>query len=99
MLNDSNYLDTFGILECKFLIISLVDDPDINILKTKYKYRAFIKDNSRFINTLKIEDEDIIGKIHMNYRVIFLKDTAAARWIEETTFGILKNVNIELYFR
>jgi hypothetical protein len=50
-----------------------------------------------FINTTNIEDKEILDKIHLNFRFIFLRDTAAARWIEEATHDTLIIVYYPLY--
>jgi len=92
LLSDTLYLSTFGILECTFIFT--LDDPDINISMIKYRFRNFLKERAAFVNTTKIEDPSIIQKIHLNFRLIFLRDTAAARWIDEDTYEILMNVRI-----
>ncbi len=43
----------------------------------------------KFNNTVKIEDLEIIQKIHLNYRLIFFKDSVAGRWIDEGTVSVL----------
>jgi hypothetical protein len=53
-----------------------------------------LKRKARFVNTTNIADEGIVHKIHVNFRLMFLKDTAAARWIEEGTILMLMNVFI-----
>jgi hypothetical protein len=55
--------------------------------------REFLKKRCTFKNLVSIEDSEILSKIHLNYRLIYLKDTAAARWIEENTLGVLANVS------
>lgn len=71
----------------------IVVDPDINISMIKHRFRNFLKERAAFVNTTKIEDPDVIQKIHLNFRLIFLRDTAAARWIDEDTYDLLMNVN------
>ncbi len=73
-------------------IAALLDDPDINISLAKYKYRAFLKERVAFINTANIQSPEVLESIHLNFRLIFLRDTAAARWIEEGTYELLMNV-------
>lgn len=70
----------------------IIDDPDINISLTKYRFRTFFQDRVSFINSIGITDPEIINKIHLNYRLIFLKDTATARWISESTYELLMSV-------
>jgi hypothetical protein len=90
LLSDTLYLSTFGILECTFPFT--LDDPDINISMIKHRFRSFLKERAAFVNTTKIEDPIIIQKIHLNFRLIFLRDTAAARWIDEETYEVLMSV-------
>ena len=52
-------------------------------------------ENAKFTNLLEIKDESIISKIHLNYRLNYLKDVAAARFIEENT---LRNVCFTIHF-
>jgi len=75
----------------------IIDDPDINIYLVKHKYRTFLKERVVFINTTKIEDKEVLGKIHLNFRLTFLRDTASARWIEETTYQLLMAVILSSY--
>lgn len=91
LLSDEVYLDTFGVLECTFGLT--VDDPDINIYLVKHKYRSFLRERVAFVNTTAINDPEILCKIHLNFRLIFLRDTASARWIEETTHELLMSVS------
>ena len=78
----------FGFL----LSFIIIDDPDINISKAKYRYRTFLKERVVFVNTANIQDQEVLDKIHLNSRLIFLRDTAAARWIDEPTYELLMNV-------
>ena len=83
LLSDPVYLDTFGVLEY---------DPDINISKSKYRYRTFLQERVSFVNTANIQDPDVLEKIHLNFRLIFMRDTAAARWIDESSYELLMTV-------
>ena len=75
-------------------LIYILDDPDINISMSKYKYRSFLNNHVSFLKIAKIKEQRILDKIHMNFRIIFLKDTASARWIEESTYELLMHVNL-----
>mgnify|MGYP002714594381 CR=1 FL=1 len=70
----------------------MVDDPDINIYLVKHKYRTFLRERVVFINTTEIGDPEILYKIHLNFRLIFLRDTASAHWIDESTYELLMTV-------
>ena len=71
-------MSTFGALEF---------DPDINNDKNRadFKHREFLKEKVKFKQIIKIEDESISNKIHVNFRLTYLKDTALARCIEDHT--------------
>lgn len=93
LLQEEFHTATFGVLEC-ITICSLhsVDDPDINISLFKYKFRSFITQEVIFHNYLELTDIELIRMIHLNYRLSFLKNTATARWVEETTSDLLSKV-------
>ena len=83
LMNDNYYEYVFGFLEY---------DPGIDITNSEYRYRKFFKDKAQFLNVVQIKNLDIIRKIEMNYRVTFLRDTATASWIEDSTLIILSDV-------
>ena len=66
---------------------------------TKYRFRSFLQKRVSFVNTTGITDTDIIQKIHLNFRIIFLRDTVSARWIDEGTYELLMNVNAMFIYR
>lgn len=59
------------------------------------KHRQFFKDQVSFNNLLEIDDQKILYKIHLNYRLNYLKDTAIGRFIEEVT---LKHINFLTHY-
>ena len=61
-------------------------------MSAKRKYRRALEE-AKFVNTIGIEDSAIIQRIRLNYRLLLLRDTAAPRWIEESTLGLLTNVS------
>ena len=73
LLSDQYYLDTFGALEY---------NPDIKITES---YRDFLKNQLKFNKLNKISNPEILEKIHLNYRLAYLKDTALATGLDETT--------------
>ena len=52
-------------------------------------------EESRFKNIFQIQDVSILEKIHSNYRLLYLRDTAISRFIEENT---IKNINIMIHY-
>lgn len=70
------FLITFGALEHDFDSIS----------SQKFiRHRVFLKEKSKFKNPFRIEDPKILEKIHLNYRLIYLRDIAIGRFIEDNT--------------
>jgi hypothetical protein len=59
------------------------------------KHRQFLKEFSHFKNILNIEDANILNKIHLNYRLSYLRDTAIGRFIEENTN---KHINVMIHY-
>lgn len=59
------------------------------------KHKQYFQDQVKFKNVLEINDESILHKIHLNHRLVYLRDTAIGRFIEETT---LKNINILVHY-
>ncbi len=84
-MSDKYHLSVFGFLEY---------DPLIDISQPEYRYRGFFKGKAQFLNTAEIKDPDVLKKIQLNYRLIFLKDTAAASWIEDSSILLLSDVAI-----
>ena len=94
LVSDRFYVFTFGCLECTlFRPHSSADDPTINITEKEFKYRAFFFGKAKLINTACVENPDVLKLIQLNYRLQFLKDTAAAQWIEEVTLSLINNVS------
>ena len=79
LLNDICYLITFGALEYDFEVFKIVP------------HRKYFKEVVKFKNPLKIEDEEILEKIHLNIRLQYLRDTVLARIIDNNT---LKSINM-----
>jgi len=82
-MSDKFYQAIFGFLEY---------DPNIDISQPEYKYRKFFLSKAKFINPAGIKDPEIIHRINLNYRLIFLRDTATSMWIDDSTLAILSDV-------
>lgn len=48
-------------------------------------FRMFLLNKVQFKQTVKIDDPVVIECIHLSYRLLYLKDTAMARFIDDTT--------------
>lgn len=58
----------------------------------KYEFREYLKHSLNFNNVLDINNEDILQAIHLNYRLLFFKDSVAARWLDETTGIVIETI-------
>ena len=93
LVSDEFFLITFGALEC----INILNLDDIESFQSQkfVRHRKFLKEESKFKNIFQIQDSSILEKIHSNYRLSYLRDTATARFIEEDT---VKNINIMIHY-
>lgn len=48
-------------------------------------FRDFLESKVKFKEVVTINDSHVIGCIHLSYKLAFLKDTAMARFIDDTT--------------
>ncbi len=69
-----------------------MEDDHENPHAPAYQLRQFLTQNARFNNTVEVQDPEIIRKIHLTYRLLFFKDSVAARWIDESTLSVIVNV-------
>lgn len=82
LVQDEFYLITFGALEYDFESQKII------------KHRQFLKEIVKFRNILNITDENLLNKIHLTHRLMYLRDTAIGRFIEEMT---LKHINLSIH--
>ncbi|KAF2864762.1 component of IIS longevity pathway SMK-1-domain-containing protein [Massariosphaeria phaeospora] len=68
-------------------------DPDFPLHKANH--RAYLSDESKFKEVVKIEDAGIKRKIHCTYRLQYLKDVVLARILDDPTFSVLNSL---IYF-
>ena len=83
LMNDNFYEAIFGFLEY---------DPGIDITNSEYRYRKFFRNKAQFLNVVQIKNLDVLKKIQLNYRLIFLRDTAASSWLEDSVLLVLSDV-------
>ena len=74
------------------MLVALVDDPENNIVQEQDTYRNFLRSQARFSNPMLIESQSVLHRIEFSYRLAFMKDTAAARWIDENTLNLISSV-------
>jgi protein phosphatase-4 regulatory subunit 3 len=85
MLSEAHYLTLFGALE---------HDPDLN--GRQFNSRDFLTKTLKFKNVLNITNEEFLRKVHMAYRLQYLKDTVLARCLDDATIGHLTAFNLAL---
>lgn len=85
MLSDRHYLTLFGALE---------HDPDLN--GRQFNSREFLTQTLIFNNVLEITNQEFLSKVHVSYRLQYLKDTVLARCLDEMTLTHLAAFNIAL---
>lgn len=79
LVTDKYYEFVFGALE--------FDSISFKVMR----HRDYFKSIANFRNILDISDAELISKIQLNHRLTYLRDTAAGRFIEETSFN---NINL-----
>ena len=79
-LNDKNFLTVYGILECRkhimmiHVINNVLIDDGIEKLEKKSQFRKFLTEQIVFKKVVEINNQHILAKIHLNYRINFLYD-------------------------
>ena len=67
-----------------------LDDPDFP--EYKANHRRYLQDPSRFKEVVPIEDQEVKQKIHMTWRLLYLKDVVLARILDDPTFSVLNSL-------
>jgi len=73
LLSDSYYLLVFGALEYD------IDNPP----GYKPRYREFLKNQSYYKKVIEFEDPEIVKKIHLNFRISYLRDSVVSSIIDD----------------
>mmetsp|Transcript_27562 Transcript_27562/g.62552 ORF Transcript_27562/g.62552 Transcript_27562/m.62552 type:complete len:818 (-) Transcript_27562:65-2518(-) len=88
-LSDQNVLDTMGILEY---------DPEYS--NHTIKHREYLKNPNLFKEAVPIKSPAILFKIHLNFRLTYLKDVVMARYIDDVSFSTIRELillnNVEI---
>mmetsp|Transcript_25265 Transcript_25265/g.29137 ORF Transcript_25265/g.29137 Transcript_25265/m.29137 type:complete len:642 (+) Transcript_25265:1-1926(+) len=83
LLSNKYYLTTFGALEY---------NNEISTKHQETKHRKFLKETVKFKKFLPLDDPEVIEKIHLNYRLAYLKDTALATGLDENNMSTIVNL-------
>eukprot|EP00357_Protocruzia_adherens_P012412 CAMPEP_0115017410 /NCGR_PEP_ID=MMETSP0216-20121206/28106_1 /TAXON_ID=223996 /ORGANISM="Protocruzia adherens, Strain Boccale" /LENGTH=444 /DNA_ID=CAMNT_0002388233 /DNA_START=625 /DNA_END=1956 /DNA_ORIENTATION=- len=77
LCSDENYLPFFGCLEY----------DEEKKYRESHNHRNFLSEEVKFRTCVEIEDQEIVNKIHVNYRLSYLKDTALAYYLDYQISG------------
>ena len=105
LFSQDYYVSSFGALECKSSLDDVtlsVDDPDLcaassptsELVSPTMRHRDFLQSKAKYKTLVKIESPQVLGQIHLVYRLNYLKDTAIARFIDDS---VLQNINSLVY--
>ncbi|CAI2380332.1 unnamed protein product [Moneuplotes crassus] len=83
LVSDKYYLTLFGALEY---------NNEISNTHSEMKHREFLKNKVKFKTFIAINDKEVIQKIHENYRISYLKDTALATGLDENNMQTINNL-------
>eukprot|EP00126_Sphaerothecum_destruens_P003558 Sdes_comp17311_c0_seq1m6517 len=79
LFRDDICMDIIGILE--------YDES----LKDKQTHRVFLQEKAKFKQIIPFNNEEIISKIHQNFRVQYVKDVILPRLLDDATFSSLNS--------
>ena len=83
----TDFTNTLGIVECNFNIT--LDDREFKNIRANY--RDYVSNSVKFKQIIPFP-EPIKDTINLVYRIMYLRDIAWARWVDESTFSHLAQV-------
>lgn len=92
MLNDVGVFEQ--ILSDEFILkmIAMLEyDPDLPAGTQFNRHRSFLE-NASFMDVVEIPDEEVVSKIHQNYRVIYIRDVILLRYLDDNAVGTLSSI-------
>jgi protein phosphatase 4 regulatory subunit 3 len=91
LLNDTSIIEHAVSDECVVGVVGALEyDPDFP--SHKANHRQWLQREGRFREVVRIEDEQILKKIHQTYRLQYLKDVVLARILDDNTFSVLNSL-------
>ncbi|KAL4467007.1 hypothetical protein ABPG74_010604 [Tetrahymena malaccensis] len=87
LLNEENYILTFGILE--------YDEQMYN--KQKETHRQFFQRRAKFLSVVQFKDQSKLDDIHFNFRLQYLRDSALAHILDESTLNLMNLISQRIY--
>lgn len=91
LLNDSAIYDI--VFKGDFLLEvmgALEYDPDI--AHAKPRHRHYLQNVAKFKQAIPIQNEELLSKIHQNFRLQYLKDVVLPRHLDDHTFASLNSI-------
>ncbi|KAI2618876.1 DUF625-domain-containing protein [Hypoxylon sp. NC1633] len=91
LLNDTSIIEHAVSDECVIGVVGALEyDPDFP--SHKANHRQWLEGEGRYKEVVRIEDSNIIKKIHQTYRLQYLKDVVLARILDDNTFSVLNSL-------
>ena len=91
LLNDTSIMEQAVSDECILGVVGALEyDPDFPTHKANH--RQWLDNQSRYKEVVRIQNEQVRRKIHMTYRLQYLKDVVLARIIDDPTFSVLNSL-------
>ncbi|KAL1866108.1 hypothetical protein VTK73DRAFT_4901 [Phialemonium thermophilum] len=91
MLNDTNIIEQSVSDECVMGVVGALEyDPDFP--SHKANHRQWLKQQGRYKEVVRIEDETVRRKIHQTYRLQYVKDVVLARILDDPTYSVLNSL-------
>ncbi|KAI1804155.1 DUF625-domain-containing protein [Daldinia bambusicola] len=91
LLNDTSIIEHAVSDESVIGVVGALEyDPDFP--SHKANHRQWLEGEGRFKEVVRIEDTQILKKIHQTYRLQYLKDVVLARILDDNTFSVLNSL-------
>jgi protein phosphatase-4 regulatory subunit 3 len=91
LLNDTSIIEHAVSDECVIGVVGALEyDPDFP--SHKANHRQWLQGEGRYREVVRIEDGQILKKIHQTYRLQYLKDVVLARILDDNTFSVLNSL-------
>ncbi|KAI1446830.1 DUF625-domain-containing protein [Annulohypoxylon stygium] len=91
LLNDTSIIEHAVSDECVIGVVGALEyDPDFP--SHKANHRQWLEGEGRYKEVVRIEDSQILKKIHQTYRLQYLKDVVLARILDDNTFSVLNSL-------
>jgi protein phosphatase-4 regulatory subunit 3 len=91
LLNDTSIIEHAVSDECVIGVVGALEyDPDFP--SHKANHRQWLEDSGRYKEVVRIEDPQILRKVHQTYRLQYLKDVVLARILDDNTFSVLNSL-------